>query len=420
MKRLQAPFLRRGSCGATARRDQGLWFAPVPVCDDNDMSTDDAVGDAVDREPSPPTGQGVGPGADLQERLEEWAAAGLIDAAHVERITRWEAARRGVAPVPRRSVVVEALAYVGGAVIAAALVIVAFGYWDRFDRATHIAIPAAATAMLLIAGLATPRRLGAVGVRVRATVWLVSVATCIGLLVVLVDVPSIAEDSRPMVVGGGAAIYALALWLVHRTVLQHAAAFGAVEFFAVSVVQPVRDAEIGIGVVMGAVALAWGLAAWRGLLPGLGRWLAPASPASRADAWAAAARQRDWGIGLAAIGLTVSAVVLSSINGAPWIGLLPVLVILAVAIALGNVGVVVIGAIAALIVIPAVVDHYLHSTLAVALVLLATGAVMVLLAVLIVRRRGRITRDSPAVPGSATGVAAWTSSSTRSDGSAPG
>jgi hypothetical protein len=389
----------------------------VSVWKDADMSTDDAVADAVDREPSPPTGQGVGPRADLQERLREWAAAGLIDAAHVERITRWEAAHRGVAPVPRRSVAVEALAYVGGAVIAAALVTVAFGYWDRFDRATHIAIPAAATAMLLVAGLAVPRRLGDVGVRVRATVWLVSVATCIGLLVVLVDVPLIAEASRLVVVGGGAAIYALALWLVHRTVLQHAAAFVAVEFFAVSVVQPVRDAEIGIGVVMGAVALAWGLAAWRGLLPGLGRWPAPAS---RAGAWAAASGQRDWGIGLAAIGLTVSAVVLSSINGAPWIGLLPVLLILTVAIALGNVGVVVIGAVAALIVIPTVVDHYLHSTLAVALVLLATGAVMVLLAVLIVRRRGRSTPGSPEVPGSATGVAAWTSSSTRSDGSAPG
>jgi hypothetical protein len=388
----------------------------VAVCEDSDMSTDDVV----DRQPMPSTRQAVAPRAGLQDRLAEWAAAGLIDAAQAERITRWEAAHHGAAPSPRRSVVVEALAYVGGAVIAAALVIVVFGYWDRFDRATHIAIPAAATALLLIAGMAIPRRLGDVGVRVRATVWFVSVATWIGLLVVLADVPSIADDSRLMVVGGGAAIYAVALWLVHRTMLAHAASFGAVEFFAVSLAQPEHTAAVVIGLVIAAVALAWGLAAWRGLLPGLGRWLASASPASRTGAWAAAAGQRDWGIGLSAIGLTISAVVMSSTARAPWIGVLPVLLILAAAIALGNVGVVVVGAVAALIVIPAVVDHYLHSTLAVALVLLATGAVMVLLAVLIVRRRGRATPGSRGAPGSATGGAVSTSSSIRFGGSARG
>ncbi len=392
----------------------------VAVCDDSDMSTDDAVADVVDREPSPSTRQGADPGARLQDRLAEWAAAGLIDAEQAERITRWEAEHYGTGPSPRRSVVVEALAYVGGAVIAAALVIVVFGYWDRFDRATHIAIPAAATALLLIAGMAIPRRLGDVGVRVRATVWFVSVATWIGLLVVLVDVPSIADDSRLMVVGGGAAIYAVSLWLMHRAALQHAAAFGAVEFFAVCLAHPERTSAVVVGFLMAAVALAWGLAAWRGLLPGLGRWLASASPTPtpRAGAWAAAAGQRDWGIGLSAIGLTISAVVMSSTARAPWIGVLPVLMILAAAIALGNVGIVVVGAVAALIVIPTVVDYYLRSTLAVALVLLATGAVMVLLAVMIVRRRGRITPGSRGAPGSVTGGAASTSSSTRSGGSA--
>ena len=361
--------------------------------------------------------------ADIGARLAEWTAAGLIDAAQAERIARWERANRsadGAAPAARRSVLVEALAYVGGAVIAAALVIVVFGYWDRFDRVTHIVIPAAATAVLFIAGAAIPARLGDVGVRVRATVWLVSVATLIGLLVVLVDVPSIAEESQPRLVSGGAAIYAAALWLAHRTVLQHAAAFGAVVFFAVALAQPERNTATAIGVVVAVVSLVWGLAAWRGLLPGLGRWLAPASPWRRASGWAAAEGQRDWGMAASAVGLTVSAVVLSSVARAPWVGALPVLVILAAAIALGDVVIVVIGALSALIVVPAVTDHYLHSTLAVALVLMATGAVMVLLAVLIVRRRGRATRGSRAAPATGTDDAASTSSSTRSDGSVLG
>jgi hypothetical protein len=363
----------------------------VSASDDADMSKHHSVSTVAGRPPRSRTTR-----TDLLDHVAEWAAAGLIDNAQAQRIISWEAENRRQSGLSRRSVLVEALAYGGGAVIAAALLIVTFGYWDRFDRAAHIAIPAGATAALLIAGLAVPRRLGAAAGRVRATAWLVSVATGIGLLVVLIDVPSIADESRLPLVGGGAAIYTAVLWLAHRSPLQHAAAFGSILLFAVSLAQPERNTEVAIGVVLATVALAWGVAAWRGLLPGLGRWLAPTG-ARRGDPWTAAAGQRRWGMGLSAVGQAAGAVVLSSVNTAPWVGLLPVLVILIAAIALTDVGIVVIGAISALIVIPAVVENYLHSTLAVALVLLATGAVMLLLAVLIVRRHGRATPDNRAL-----------------------
>jgi hypothetical protein len=381
------------------------------------MGTDDEGATAAGRASGQVASRPAGVWPDLGDHLAAWTAAGLIDSTQAGAIARWEQTKGSSVPASRRSVFVEALAYVGGAVIAAALVTITVGYWERFDRATHIAIPAAATAILFVAGLAIPSRLGDAGVRARSTVWLVSVPTLIGLLVVLVDVPSIADGWR---VGAGAAIYAVALWLAHRTVLQHAAAFGTVAFFAVSLAQTERDTGTAIGVVMAVVSLVWGLASWGGLLPGQGRWLAPASPTRRTSSWAAAAPQRGWGIGLAAIGLAVSATVLSSTDRAPWVGVLPVLVILAAAIALGHVAIVVIGALAALIAVPVVAGHYLQSTLAVALVLLATGAVMVLFAVLIVRRRARSTPDSRAAPASGTGDAASTSSSTRSAGSAPG
>lgn len=338
---------------------------------------------------------------DLRARLAGWVEAGLISADQADEIAAWEGSRQPApgstpapAPVaPRRTVVVEALAYLGGAVILTALLVVTLAYWYLFGRGVRIAIPAVSTAILLVAGALVPQHLGAAAARMRGVLWLLSSATFAAATIVVVDLPDLSAGTAILVVAGALLAQTVPLWLAHRGSTQQLAAFVALELLALGVVVHMDGGGTAGGVALTAVALVWGLLAWRGLMPGGGRWL-PSVAATGADPWSAGAAQRRWGLVLAAAGSVIGAVVLAAQQDRSWLGLLGVILVVAAAIALSDLALLGVGAVGTLVVLPMVVDHYVSSPLVTALVLLIAGAAMIGLAVMVARRRPRTPTDS--------------------------
>lgn len=357
---------------------------------------------------------------ELVARLRQWSGAGLISAEQVAAIRRWESIRGAGLPAglstglpqaadrpadPRvaheapaagsalSSPVVEALAYVGGAVIVAALSVVTVGYWQRLNEASQIGIPTVVVVLTLLAGALVPMRWGDISVRVRASLWLVSTFGLGALMSVIVAI--VWEDYfRASLVLIAAPCFALAaaLWLAHRASAQHAAAFVATNMLGSALLQLGGDSPgEWTGLAIAGVSLVWGALCVARLMPGCGRWAAAAGVWGDQDAMAA--RQRQWGVGLAAAGAVCGGIVLAFDAQTSWAGLIPVAIVVAAGVSRSSLMILIIGAIGTMIVLPAVIDRYFASTMTTALVLLTVGAAMVTLAIVVARRKMR--RDTP-------------------------
>lgn len=329
--------------------------------------------------------------AALARHLGRWTEAGLISAEQAQHIAVWE---RGRGAGPKPSLAVEALAYIGGAVIVAAISVIAVGYWDTMGLGLQLAIPGAALALSIAAGIAVPRRWGDVGVRMRAALWLIAPAAVLVVCTVLTERAD--RDYRVSMLIEAVPVAALAavLWAAHRVAAQQVAAFVGTQMLGVALLQWGWD--LGgdwTGLVFVLIALAWGAAALRRLLPGTGRWLEPAGawagPAALAD------RQQRWALGLAAAGATFGGIILGFGHQTAWAGVAAVAVVVAVGVARSDLMMLIIGAVGTVIVLPAVTDQYLDSTLATAAVLLVVGAVMVGLAIIVARRQSRRDGGGP-------------------------
>lgn len=118
------------------------------------------AGGAESREPRAASGRSDASGrpivpSSFSARLERWTSAGLINseqsAAIEEFEEREEAAERALEEhrVPLAS---EALGYLGGALVLAALALLIGKRWDRMNSAGHIGVLAAATAAVFVGG----------------------------------------------------------------------------------------------------------------------------------------------------------------------------------------------------------------------------------------------------------------------------
>ncbi len=329
--------------------------------------------------------------------LDRWVAAGLMTDDQARRIADWErdqdhapAPAAPAAPAPIMSLAAEALAYVGGAVVIAAIAIVASGYWDRFGFGARVAIPAVATVLLLIAGIAVPRTWAAVGVRMRAALWLTASAALFPMLAVITDQAHLSGETSMLFVSAPLFVATAVLWLIHRTAPQQIAAFVALELLGVAATNIIIgrfDALAGASLAL--IAIAWGACARGGLLPGGGRWAPPAHEGPAAAALKHQRGQRRWGLGLGTAGAALGGIVLAGGWDTSWMGVIPIVVIVAAGVAIGDVPVLIVAAIGTVIVLPMVAERYTQSTLATAIVLLIVGATMVALAILVARRHTR-------------------------------
>jgi hypothetical protein len=270
-------------------------------------------------------------------------------------------------PRPGASVATEALGYLGGVVVVVGTILIANLYWDELNVATRVTVMGIASALLCAGGLALPRGLGDVGVRLRSVLWLASTAVFGGFLGLLgAEVIDLSGADTAVLTASGTAALAGALWLLHRHLIQQLATMIALMATAAALVADHLTPDHWPGAAAWLVAVVWLGLAWGGLLT-------PRRPV---------------------MGLSAAAVILASLSTLPTnggfalaIGTVAALVVIAVLFA--DLVLLAIGAVGTLIVLPSAVNYWFPGSSSAPLALLGVGLALVGIAVWTSRRRHR-------------------------------
>lgn len=195
----------------------------------------------------------------LRGKLDEWVQAGLISPEQAEAILRREEV--AAAPEPRIPLVSEAIGYIGGALVVAAVALLVGRRWDELDFAVHVLVFATPAILFVAAGWWIGRGDEPALIRLGSLLWVLSCAGVAGTLAV-VFVDGIHDGNPPehggvLFVAGITALPAAALWAWRRLPLQHLAFFAATLLTVVGTVDActaLSDHELS--------SLVWGLAIW--------------------------------------------------------------------------------------------------------------------------------------------------------------
>jgi hypothetical protein len=328
--------------------------------------------------------------ADLTALLERWVAGGLITREQAERIYATEhlrtpepaptpapevtvtpaAAKPAPGPPARLSLVTEALGYLGGVLILVATAVIIAQYWDELPLGVRLGLAAAAAALLLVAGLAVPERLEEAGQRLRAVLWLASTGAFAGFLTLIaIEVFDWHDEDVALFTAAGSAVYAGTLWMYRRSGLQQMAVFGALVATAASAAGHLEGAEEALGLAVWGMALVWLALAWGGLLP-----------------------PRRVAYVLGSVGALLGAQATMSTGWGHVVALATVAGLVGVAVLVGDLVVLGIGAVGTLMILPETMDYYFPGALAAPLALLAAGVLLVVAALRATRRRGEPRR----------------------------
>lgn len=326
---------------------------------------------APPRTPAPDQRGEVGPdrdrgGAPLVALVDDWVGAGIISSEQGGRII----ARSGaVGPVsggvPVRSLVVEALGYLGGVVVVVGCGLLASLYWSDLSATVQVLLLAVVTLLLLGAGIAVPQRIGGLAVRLRSVLWAGTVVACAATLAVWTDRfwSAAAREHQGIMVAGGATVLATALWTRHRVVLQQIVMMAATAVTAGMVIADLGSEESWPGVGVWVVGLAWLVLGWTGTL-----------------------RPERLARALGAATMVVGAMITSGTDAGTVLGLVTAAGVVALAVPTRDLALLAVGALGLLQAIPAAVGRWFPNSLVAALALLVVGAGLVGLAVWIARR----------------------------------
>ena len=331
-----------------------------------------------------------GTGLDLQ--LGVWVDAGLISAEQAERIRAAERAGSPAVPAAsgRGSLLGEALGYVGGVLVLIGAFTITGRYWPALGTGGRLGLVFGAAVLLLVTGSVAGRR-GAVGpaARLRSVTWLLATAAfAAGLVLLGEDVLRASDDGVALLATAGTAVLAGVLWwrAPRPGLLQHAAVVASLAAAAAALAAqlPVDDEAVA-GVAVWGVGVVWLLLGWGAVV------------AARAPAYAFGALVATAG-GLLAVGRGWGAV----------LAVVTVVALVAAGAVLRDLVLLVVGAFAALVTVPAVLGEYFPDTLTAPLALLATGVLLVVAALLVARRRAHPDRATArtGTPGTAVGAAA--------------
>lgn len=202
---------------------------------------------------------------DLRARLDRWVADGLIDAAQADRIVRAEQAAPAGGPGDGpaggvRSLVVEALGYLGGALAAVAGFIAVVQLWPDIPLAAEMAFAGAGALLLCGAGVVIPAERNAAFGRLRGVLWLLATGCAAIFMVRLTgDVVSLNRDDAMIVSAAVTAGAGIALWRHNRGALQHLAMFAAIVCTAGAVAARLQASSATwlVGLAVWAVSVAW-------------------------------------------------------------------------------------------------------------------------------------------------------------------
>lgn len=300
----------------------------------------------------------------LDELLGQWLAEGVISEEQADRM-RAGAARPTSSPGRGAPVVVEAVAYVGGALALAGCGLLTAHYWDDLSSAARCALVAAVAVLLLAGGAAVPPRLAGAGRRLRSVLWLASTAAFAGAAALVVrDVLDLGAgaEAQAVLVAAATTGYAAVLWVALPYGVQQTA-------FMVS-----------------AATLAGSLVAWSGadVEPGLGVWAVGLT-------WAGCGVARllmppETPLVLGAVTATFGAMTTATTDGGLALTLVTVAGTVALAVARRDLLLLAVGSLATLVNLPAVLARWFAGSAAAALVVVAAGAALVALSAWLARR----------------------------------
>lgn len=300
--------------------------------------------------------------------VRRWAAAGLITDDQADRILAHETGAEPVRPAPARlPLVAEALGYLGGVLVLAAMVALTARYWTGLGLGGRLAVTAGASAVLFVAGALLPRESGAARDRVRGVLWALSTGGFAAFVTVLAaDGLDWAERDTALLSSAGAAAYAAGLWLFRRVALQQVVLFAALAVAAAMAAVRLEHGEAVAGLAVWGLAAIWILLAWGGLVEP--RRAGCLAGGTGAVVGAQLALGVGWGYGFA----VVAAVAL-----------------VAVAVLLRDVALLVVSAAGMFLVVPDAVNHFYPDELAAPFGLLATGVLLLIAGAVVARRRAR-------------------------------
>lgn len=203
--------------------------------------------------------------------VRRWVQEGLLSEEQALAIDRYESTRNGEIAAPRLSPAIEALAYVGGAMLAVGAAMLIGRFWDDMNAAAHLAvvgIPAAATGVVgAIVGEAEP-----VAMRLRGFLWTLS-AIGSGAFAGLFVFEVFDRTGEPVAFATAttAAVVSAAFWSLRDRPLQHVVTFvGLVVAIGVGIAWiDSTEPSAWIGLAFWSLGALWAVAAWR-------RWVPPA------------------------------------------------------------------------------------------------------------------------------------------------
>ncbi len=212
----------------------------------------------------------------LEAKLRTWVDAGLIDDDEASAITTFEESRVPERP-SRVPMAAEAVGYIGGGLLVAAIFLLFGNRWESMATPARIAVLTAATALAALSGWWTGRNEEPALQRLGSVLWILAVAATAGLAAEI-WIDAIHDGEAPdrgsaLFIGSITLVAAIAAWTRRHEPLQHAAMFVAAIVTTIGVTE-MTVAERRFGVTHVAVALLVLGGAW--LASGLRGWLPPA------------------------------------------------------------------------------------------------------------------------------------------------
>ncbi len=303
--------------------------------------------------------------------LQRWVDAGLISEDQAQAVTAFEQAQVPERGRSRVSPAIEALAYVGGVLLSVGAGMLVSQFWDRLGAGGRVGVVAVAAVVTGAVG-AVVGETDPAAWRLRGFLWALS-AVGAGAVAGLFVFEIVGASGEPVALAaaGTTAVLSSAYWQLRDRPLQHVLVF------------------IGLAVSI-CVAIAWAGAGNVSAFVGLALWLLGA-------AWAWLAWQRR--VPPAIVGFPLGAVLTMIASGivggqvewlAPVLGLLTAAAWVGVGIAAGEPFALAPGVVGVFVFLPWALGYFFGETLGAPAIVMLSGALLLGVVVLLVRRgRGR-------------------------------
>lgn len=296
---------------------------------------------------------------ELRQVLARAVARGDLSRDQAEKILEAEQVDGTEAPAPTsrlRSLVAEALGYVGAALAMVAVFIVIADFWADLEPWSRVALPAVFAVAFMVAGAYIQGTDGAIA-RLGSFIWLLAaVAAALTMTVLGQEVLELDGESTGLLTGVVGAVVGAILWWFRRAALQQVSAFAGL---VVATLAGFAALDPGLfawaGLAVWGLGLAWGLLTWADLVP------------PRTAGWLLS--------GLAAL---VGPIFLAEEQSwALWLGLLTAAGAVAASVAIGHTVLLALGILGLFGYVPPTVFEYFGEALGPPVALLITGAVLI-------------------------------------------